>query len=122
MDWLELLWDGAVVNTGTDRLYNVPSGRYTLVARKYGHVARIYNLNIGTQDIQQDIKICPIGDVTGDGSVTVGDVGKLYAHIKGTTQITDAYVLECANVNGGALTVGTVGRLYAHVRSTRPLF
>lgn len=117
-----LLQDGEVVYTGTDRLYNLTPGSYTMTVSKYGHVTREYAITVGSEAMTQDVEICPIGDVTGDGKVNVGDVGRVYAHIKGSTQITDDYALECANANGGRLNIGDVATIYAHVKGGKRLF
>ena len=70
----------------------------------------------------QDVTIHLLGDIDGNGKVNIGDVAKLNAHIKGSALLTDAYALECANVNGGKLNMGDTAGLYAHVRGTKKLY
>jgi hypothetical protein len=72
--------------------------------------------------INVDVKRHLIGDVTGDGRVNVGDVSKLYAHIRSTSPITDEYQLLCGNVNGGNVNVGDVSAIYAHIKGTKKLY
>lgn len=63
-----------------------------------------------------------MGDVTGDGQINMGDVSKLYAHIRGTKKITDSVALKSSDVNGdGKVNMGDISRLYAHIRGTNLL-
>ena len=55
---------------------------------------------------------------TGDGKVNIGDVAKLYAHVRGKTVIEDEDLVSYADISGdGKINVGDVARLYAQVRS-----
>ena len=97
-------------------------GACSLVISKENHVTRVYSLTVTDEDVTLDVKLHLIGDITGDGRVNVGDVSKLYAHIRGSTPIDDDYQLLCANVNGGTLNIGDVSALYAHIKGTKKLF
>lgn len=119
---VSLLRDGEVVYIGTDRFYNVTPGSYTVTVSKYGHVTREYPVTVGKEAMTLDVQIHLIGDVTADGRVNMGDVGRVYAHIKGKTEITDDYTLACANANGGKLNIGDVSRIFAHVKNSKRLF
>ena len=76
-------------------------------------------VSVADADVVNDVKICLIGDATGDGKVNTIDVNRVYAHAKGTNLLT-GYALECANVIGTGNTVNTidVDRIYAHVKGT----
>jgi hypothetical protein len=51
----------------------------------------------------------------------VGDVSKLYAHVKQTSPLSGD-VLFLADVSGdGRINVGDVSKLYANVKQTAPL-
>ena len=39
-------------------------------------------IEAGDTDIVQDGKVCPKGDVTGDGKITATDYSRLLAHVK----------------------------------------
>lgn len=53
----------------------------------------------------------------------MGDIAKAYAHIRGTSQLTDEYAQDCADTSGdGKLNMGDVAKTYAHIRGTKPLF
>ena len=109
-------------NTAKYNLVNVSEGTYTLKISKKNHVTRTYIVTVGNSVLVQDAKICLIGDVTGDGRINVGDVSKLYAHIRSTAPITDEYQLLCGNVNGGSVNVGDVSAIYAHIKGTKKLY
>lgn len=115
------------VVTGNSVAYkfeNVSAGTYTLKVEKTNHVAREYKVTVSGDAVQQDAKVCLKGDLTGDGKVNTADVGRLYAHVRGTRLLTDDYALSCGNVAGTDATINTadVGRLYAHVKGTRVLW
>lgn len=61
------------------------------------------------------------GDVSGDARINMGDVSKLYAHIKGTNILTgDA--LFMADISGDRrINMGDVSKLYAHIKGTNLL-
>ena len=111
-------------NTASYSIADVPAGTYTMKVMKNNHVAREYTVVVGAENVVQDVKICLLGDVTGDGNVNTTDVGRLYAHVRGTKLLTDEYALSCGNVAGTDNTINTtdVGRLYAHVRGTKSLW
>lgn len=111
-------------NSAAYKFENVPAGEYTLKVEKANHVAREYKVTVSGDAVQQDAKVCLKGDLTGDGKVNTADVGRLYAHVRGTRLLTDDYALSCGNVAGTDATINTadVGRLYAHVKGTRVLW
>lgn len=111
-------------NSAAYKFENVSAGTYTLKVEKTNHVAREYKVTVSGDAVQQDAKVCLKGDLTGDGKVNTADVGRLYAHVRGTRLLTDDYALSCGNVAGTDATINTadVGRLYAHVKGTRVLW
>ena len=122
---LTLSRDGIVLETATGGSYlfeGLQPGVYTLTATAANYVTRSYTLTIEDQPVTQDVTIHLLGDIDGNGKVNIGDVAKLNAHIKGSALLTDAYALECANVNGGKLNMGDTAGLYAHVRGTKKLY
>ena len=61
------------------------------------------------------------GDINGDGKVNVGDVSRLYSHIRGVRLITEEDALSRADLTGdGKIKIGDTARVYALVRSTVP--
>ena len=104
--------------TTTSGTYSVtiPSGEYVLEFSKANHVTRNYDISIEDNDIIQDAKICLLGDVTGDGNVTLGEYGKVLSHVKQKSLLSD-YQLLCADVTGdGKVTLGDYGKILSHVK------
>lgn len=58
------------------------------------------------------------GDVSGDGRVNMGDVSKLYAHIKGTNMLTGVTLFMADISDDGRINMGDVSKLYAHIKGT----
>lgn len=103
----------------------IPAGNYTLVIHKKNHVSRYFAVSIsaGNSGAVQPKRICLLGDVTGEGKVNVGDVARLYGHIRKTNPIADEYSISCADVTGdGRLNVGDTATLYSHVKNTKKLY
>jgi len=99
-----------------------PQTSYKIHVSKENHVPRTYALEVADGPVNLDIKICPIGDASGDCKLNMGDTAKIYSHIRGTALITDEYALDCADVSGdGKLTVGDTAELYSRIRTTIPL-
>ena len=95
---------------------------YTMKGMKQNHVAREYTVTVGSSNVVQDVKICLLGDVTGDGKVNAKDHSRLYAHVNKTNLLT-GYELLCADVTGdGKVNAKDHSRLYAHVSKTNPLW
>jgi hypothetical protein len=69
------------------------------------------------------VTLCPIGDASGDGKLTVNDTSRIYAHIKGSSTLSDGYALECADVTGdGNVNIVDVAKVYSHVKGTSQLW
>ena len=112
--------------TGNNAEYTISGivpGSYTMTVRKENHVTRIDTVTVVSGVNTQDVKICLIGDVNGDGQVNVIDTAQLYSHIRVTALITDDYALLCGDVNSdGQVNVIDVSMVYAHVRGTNQLW
>ena len=101
---------------------NVASGNYIMKISKANHVTRTYEVTIGSTDVTQVVKICPKGDVTGDGVVNIKDFQRLLRHVNKTNPLTD-YELACGDVTGdGVCNIKDFQRLLRHVNKTNPLF
>jgi len=119
--------DGTVIDsdTTTDGTYTLsaPDGTYTLEVSKLNHVTREYEVTIDGDEVTQDVKICLLGDVTGDGRVNSTDVSRLYAHVSTSAPLTDEYAKACGDViTNGNLNSTDISRLYAHVSTSAPLY
>lgn len=103
--------------TGTSyAMEGISQGQYILRAEKSGYVTREYELTVA-DSLTQDVKLCVLGDVTGDGKINVADTSRAYAHVRGSA-VLDAYALDCANMNGDTrVNVADVSKLYSLVRN-----
>lgn len=103
---------------------NVAPGIYNMVVSKDNHVTRTGSVTVTSGGaIQKDVKIHLLGDVNGDGRVRSNDLTIVYAHISGTSKITDSYILACADVTGdGAIRSNDASRIYGHVGGSNPLW
>ena len=101
---------------------DVPSGTYTMKVMKQNHVTREYTVTVGSSNVVQDVKICLLGDVTGDGKVNTKDWARLKAHVNETSNLT-GYELACGDVNGDSkVNIKDWARLKAHVNESNPLW
>ena len=88
----------ATGNSGSYAIENVADGSYTLRVSKANHVTRDYAVTV-SGDTTQDVKICPLGDVDGNGKVQANDAMKAYQHAQGKAdaQLT-GYAFQCVDV------------------------
>ena len=61
------------------------------------------------------------GDLTGDNTVDIADVARLYAHIRNTAPLEETHLQNADTTGDGAVDIVDVARLYAHVKGTKPL-
>ena len=100
----------------------VAPATYTLRVEKAGHVMRTYEITVTDIGVAQDAKICPYGDIDGDGETGMLDMIRLYNHINETEELTD-YAYLCADVDGdGEVGMLDMIRLYGHINETEPLY
>ena len=114
------LGDQSLRRTGNRADYaftNLQPGSYTLTVSKSGHVTRSLELTL-EENLVQDVTICPVGDVTGEGNVNIMDVATVYAHTRGT-RTQEGYALSCADLSGdGKVNILDTALLYNTVRGT----
>ena len=110
-----------VTVTGNDSIYvmeSIQDGEYILKASKYNHATREYSVTVSGGEMNQDVKLCLLGDISGDGRINVGDTAKCYSHVRKTSLLADEYALACADVSGdGRLNVGDTAKIYGMVRN-----
>lgn len=100
----------------------VTPGSYTLTVSKVDHVTREYSVTVAQGQTVQDVWIVLRGDVTTDNRVNIGDVAKVYSHIRNAASITDPYLQQAADVNGdGKINIGDAAGIYASIRGVKPL-
>lgn len=109
----------AVITHGSYRFENIPQGSYLLKISMDGGVTRTYPVELGSETSAPDVKICPLGDMDGNGKVNIGDVARAYAHSRKTGEILDPYALSCGDLNGdGKINIGDVAKLYGHTKGS----
>lgn len=101
---LSLLENGIVIDktTSTDGTYkfdSVSSGTYTVEVSKLNHVTRTYDVTVVDEDVVQNVKIHLLGDVNGDGNITIADATQIQKHLANILQLDEAH-LEAADTNG----------------------
>ena len=90
---------------------------------KQNHVTREYTITVGAEAVTQDVKIHLMGDVNGDGKITMLDCIRTNSHARGISLLT-GYELQCADVMGadGRVTMTDAIRINAHARGTAKLW
>lgn len=122
---LTLLSDGQTVQTvtvtGNSAIYvmeGLQNGQYTLKASKYNHATREYEVTVDGGELNQDVALCLLGDISGDGKINVGDTAKCYGHVRKTNLLQDAYAQRCADMTGdGRINVGDTAKIYNLARN-----
>lgn len=97
--------------------YDIPEvapGTYTMRVSKKNHVTREYTVTVSGDVKTQDAKIHLMGDINGDGRISIGDINKANLHAKGK-KILLGYELACADINGdGRVTTSDVNKMNLH--------
>ena len=100
--------------TATYDIPEVAPGTYTMQVSKKNHVTREYTITVGTDAVTQDVKIHLMGDINGDGRISISDINKANLHAKGK-KILLGYEFACADINGdGRVTISDVNKLNLH--------
>ena len=108
-------------NKTTYNIESILSGVYNVRVSKNNHVTRVYE-NVVIKAGELDFKICPVGDVNGDGKITVIDYSNVLKHVKKTT-ILDGYALKCADVDfNEKINVTDYAKILRHVKKTSYLW
>ena len=106
----------------TYEILNVLEGSYIIKVIKNNHISREYSITVDNSDVIQDIQICLIGDINGDGKTNNKDWNRMYNHINDTNLLT-GYELLCADANGdGKVNNKDWNRLYNHINGTDLLY
>lgn len=76
----------------------VSAGTYTMKVMKNNHVTREYTVVVGNSSVIQDVKICLLGDVNMDGTVSILDVTEVQEGLAGLVSLNE-YQSKLADVN-----------------------
>ena len=110
-------------NNAAYEIKDVAAGSYTVKISKKDHVTRAYAITVGEENVIQNAVIHLLGDVNGDGKITVLDVGRANSHAKGVTLLS-GYELACADTvkSDGQVTAVDVARINAHAKGASLLW
>lgn len=103
-------WDGAYGDAGDNCALNVGQVcdvTFTLTISIYGEL----------DSLDVDCAAILAGDMNGDGRLNMGDVAKLYAHIRGSQTLGQEALGNADFTGDGKINMGDTARLYAHIRS-----
>lgn len=96
----EASYETIVTGSGADYAFsNVVSGIYTLRVMKKNHETRDYTVTVVADEVVQNVKVVPKGDVNGDGRLNARDSNALKSYLKNSLRLSD-YSYSCADVNG----------------------
>lgn len=96
---------------------DIVPGEYCLTVSNPGRATHSYSVKVFSEDVSVTVTLCRIGDANADGDVNLGDVAKIYAHIRQTAVIKDSYELLCADYDqNGSINLGDVAYCYATIR------
>lgn len=107
----------ATASDGVYAISDIMPGEYTATVTKTDCVPLVTLLTLESGDTVFDAKVCVLGDVNGDRNLNIGDISKLYAHVRKANLLLDDYALLCADYNeDGTINIGDVVRLYGSFR------
>lgn len=103
--------DGAYLFEG------VRPGTYLFTVTRSGCVPWTTELTFEPGAAVIDVRLCVYGDVNADLKLNIGDLSRLYAHVRGSGLLEDEYNLLCADYNAdGSLNIGDAVKLYGFLR------
>ncbi len=109
-------------NSGIYSVHGINKGDYTAKLSKPDHVTRKYDITIGEDNPDLNFKLNLIGDVNGDGSISVIDYTNTLKHVKKTAML-NGYEFDCADVNGDEkISIVDYTRILKHVKKTDMLW
>ncbi len=115
----------SVTVTGNNASYSideVEAGTYRMVVSKDKHATREYEITVGEENLTRDVQINPIGDINGDGKITIADYSKVLKHVNKTTNL-EGYELACADIDSNKkITISDYSKILKNVNKTEALW
>ena len=105
------------INSFVDSIYN--GNKYEIkVSIKNQYIATGDNISIYNKDGTKvsEYSAVVLGDTTGDGVIDIGDVAKLYQHIKGAFDMNKEFKLASDVYKDSVLELNDVAKLYQYIR------
>ena len=75
----------------------VEAGSYIVRVSKENHVTRDYEVTVGEDPVNLDVKLHLVGDINGDGNINVADYMPVLAHAKGVSDLS-GYSKLCGDI------------------------
>ena len=125
---VELLLDGQVVAIQTADpegrycFFGLEEGAYTLRISKKNHVSLEFAVELGQEEAVLDAKICPVGDITGDGDVTIKDFQRMLRHINRSNPLREDQLAYGDLTGDGDVTIKDFQRMLRHINRSKPLY
>ena len=110
-----------------DGVIGIPDSRpgtYTFTFSAKNCAPRAYDVTVtdGAANIPESVELHLIGDINGDGKLTLGDVLKANASARNSKPLT-GYDKSVADINGdGSISLGDVLKMNAHARNSKRLW
>ena len=113
------------IKDGKFDISGIADGDYTFTFSANNCAPRAYDVTItdgAAIGLESGVKINLIGDINGDGSISLGDVLKANASARNSKPLT-GYDKSVADINGdGKITLGDVLKMNAHARNSKRLW
>ncbi len=103
-------------NTASFAFDAVAEGEYTLTISKKNHATLTCNIVIDSEGITTAATLHLIGDIDGNGKITVADYSRALRHVKKLV-LLEGYAFSCADVNeDGKITVADYSIMIRHIK------
>ncbi len=86
-------------NTASYSIANVLPGTYTMKVMKKNHATREYTVTVGDKNVIQNVDLCMLGDINGDGEVNSNDYAMLRNYVQCRSTLTEEQK-KIADING----------------------
>ena len=86
-------------NAASYAIHGVEAGTYTMKVMKQNHVTREYTVTVGDKNVIQNVDLCMLGDVNGDGDVNSNDYAMLKNYVQCRSPLTEEQK-KIADING----------------------
>lgn len=86
-------------NAASYVINGVEPGTYTMKVMKKNHITREYTVTVGDKNVIQNVDLCMLGDVNGDGTVDLTDYALIANATVGAIELTEVEKIA-ADLNG----------------------
>ncbi len=123
VDESEALYSSELIgNSAEYKFENIVSGFYKVRISKNNHAVFECLVEVGNGSEDRNFKINPIGDVDGNGKITVIDYVMVLKCAKGTSKL-DEYEFVCADIDSnGVITIADYVRILRHAKGLHSLW